>query len=113
MQKIFKRNDCRFLAVISTLSLSCIVATWSDSSLAYGQSLTSSRGSIQGNVFDPNGDNVDGATAILTPLPSGASISIVTKPGGFFSYTDLPAGHYRVSVKKAGFTPVSREVSLS
>jgi Fe(3+) dicitrate transport protein len=113
MLQLVKNEMRRFLAIGSALSLYCGCAVWSGQTLAYGQSLTASQGSIQGNVYDQNGDNIDGATAVLSPMPSGSSTSTVTRVGGSFSFKELRAGRYRVLVKKAGFTELIREIDLN
>ena len=64
-------------------------------------------GSIHGTVTDSNGNVVPGAqVTLLMPAPqSGQTVS--TDSTGFFNFTGLAAGTYRLEVTAAGFTAAS------
>ena len=64
-------------------------------------------GSIHGTVTDSNGNVVPGAqVTLLMPAPqSGRTVS--TDSTGFFNFTGLAAGTYRLEVTAAGFTAAS------
>jgi len=73
-----------------------------------------SRGSISGNVTDPTGAVVTGAAVQLEQPGTGLSRTTTTTNAGLFSFTDLPAGEYMVTVTHAGFaTQRIRQVNVA
>lgn len=98
-----------FLASI----LCCSIVICTEGEFAYGRSLQLSGASIQGEVRDLNGDRIEMAKVILTPLPNGQSAAKYTNRDGIFTFSDLSKGRYLVSVVKFGFIEVKREVNLN
>jgi hypothetical protein len=62
------------------------------------------RGTLQGDVTDPSGAPVSGASVQVTE-PSGADRTAVTDIGGRFRFDDLVPGVHRVRITSGGFTP--------
>lgn len=62
------------------------------------------RGTIAGNVTDPSGAAVAGATVKTTGVATGLTRETVTTVNGDFQMPDLPLGIYTVSVSKEGFS---------
>ncbi len=69
-------------------------------SVAHAQKTT---GTITGTVTDASGAMVPGATVKLTNSATGASRSTTTSDQGSFSFPELNAGAYTVTVTKSGF----------
>jgi hypothetical protein len=58
--------------------------------------------SVRGQVTDPSGAAVVGATVLLT-VPGGASMDTKTDNQGFYQFKDLAPGTYEVKVVAGGF----------
>jgi len=57
---------------------------------------------IRGQVTDPSGAAVAGATVLLT-TPSGGSMDTVTNKEGFYEFKDLAPGNYEIKAVSKGF----------
>ncbi len=62
-----------------------------------------SLGQISGNVTDPTGGMIPGATLTIIDVGTQAVRTVATNPSGFYLATDLPIGAYTIEVKKDGF----------
>jgi len=71
-------------------------------SLAVAQSTQNSGGVLRGQVTDPSGAAVVGASVLLT-TPSGASMDTTTNKDGVYEFKDLPAGKYQLKAVAQGF----------
>jgi outer membrane receptor protein involved in Fe transport len=60
-------------------------------------------GSIQGNVLDPSGGALAGATVTATHSATGVITTRTTTPSGVYTVSPLPPGSYRVQVSLTGF----------
>lgn len=60
-------------------------------------------GSMSGNVTDPNGAVVAGATVTARNSATGSVVTTTTGSGGAFSFNALQPGTYSVSVEASGF----------
>jgi Carboxypeptidase regulatory-like domain len=70
-------------------------------------------GSIHGTVMDANGGTVEGARVTLQSNSASALESLLTNDSGFFNFTHLPGGTFRVSIISKGFADwVGPEVVL-
>jgi hypothetical protein len=70
-------------------------------------------GGVGGQVVDPSGAVVSGATIFVLPL-EGASSTATTNREGFFEVKSLAPGKYRVQVIAQGFTPFeSKDVDIA
>ena len=70
------------------------------SSLAAAQTET---GTIQGNVTDPSGAAVPGATVTVTNVDMGTTSTLKTDPSGRYEVPLLQAGNYVVKIDAPGF----------
>jgi hypothetical protein len=68
----------------------------------------SGRGSVSGEVLDPSGAAVAGATVSIAPAQGGAARVATTDKGGAFHFGDLPAGDYRLTAGAANFAQTSQ-----
>ncbi|HET6929742.1 MAG TPA: carboxypeptidase-like regulatory domain-containing protein, partial [Candidatus Acidoferrum sp.] len=59
-------------------------------------------GSIRGQVTDPSGATLIGATVLLT-TPSGASMDTATNKEGVYEFKNLAPGTYEIKAVAAGF----------
>ena len=60
-------------------------------------------GRIYGTVTDPHGNVVPGASVTLEGEPSGSRLTALTDTTGEFTFPDLGAGTYRITVTAKGF----------
>jgi hypothetical protein len=65
-------------------------------------------GAIRGQVTDPSGAAVVGATILLT-TPSGGSMDTTTNKDGVYEFKDLPPGSYQLKAVAQGFAIFSQE----
>jgi Carboxypeptidase regulatory-like domain/TonB dependent receptor len=65
-------------------------------------------GSVSGTVTDVTGAVVPGATVSAIKADSGVRTSLTTNGKGFYSFSNLPVGHYNVAIEKTGFKPYQR-----
>jgi hypothetical protein len=65
--------------------------------------------SITGNVTDPTGSVIPGATISLINLNTGAERSTVADPQGRYTVTQMAPGLYKVTAKAPGFSDVEIE----
>ena len=61
--------------------------------------------SLSGTVADPTGAVIPGAAVVLSNTDTGTASNAVTGGDGTYSFTALPAGHYRLDVTSPGFKP--------
>jgi hypothetical protein len=59
-------------------------------------------GGLRGQVTDPSGGSVAGATVLLT-TPSGAAMGTTTNKDGLYEFKDLAPGTYEIKVVAKGF----------
>src|SRR5208283_3154735 len=60
-------------------------------------------GALRGQVTDPSGAAITGATAVMTPA-TGSPITAQTNAQGMYEFKTLPAGKYSLTVVAQGFT---------
>ncbi len=94
------------LPIVVTLLLALFLAT----APMFGQSLTT--GNITGTVLDPSHAVVPGAPIELKGLDTGSTASTTTNANGGYSFGLLKPGHYRVTVKQAGFAEQTQTVQV-
>ncbi|MGA3194988.1 MAG: TonB-dependent receptor [Terriglobales bacterium] len=90
----------RFLTLIAVLSLVSI-------GLLHAQ--TAVTGGIEGNVTDPSGAAISGATVEATNIGDSVTHKTVTNNDGAYRFPSLIPGTYSVTVKKDGFAQFTRE----
>ncbi len=64
----------------------------------------STYGSIQGEVTDPSGAILPGASIVVTQNETGDTRTVTSNDHGDFQALNLHAGHYTVTINVAGFT---------
>ncbi len=69
----------------------------------FGVGLFAQSSSITGNVTDPTGAVIPGATITLANLDTGATRSAVADSQGRYNIQQLPPGFYKVTAKATGF----------
>src|SRR6201993_2512856 len=82
----------RKLCIVCVLGLVFAGAVWAQAPA----------GALRGQVTDPSGGAVVGATVLLT-TPSGASMDTTTNKDGVYEFKDLPPGKYDVKAIAQGF----------
>jgi hypothetical protein len=60
-------------------------------------------GSVVGNVTDPSGASIPGATVKLINVATNDTLNATTNESGGYTVADLTAGTYRIEVTKEGF----------
>ena len=91
ISRIWKKTE--FLAYFAGLLFFCAAGALA------AQSPTAS---IHGQVTDPSGAAVTGATVLLT-TPSGGSMDTETNKEGFYEFKDLAPGNYEIKAVAKGF----------
>src|SRR6202047_4796517 len=94
---------CAFVAMFLLLSLGF-------SARSFAQSAT---GTLQGQVTDPSGSAVPGASVLVTAA-SGAVVTVTTNRDGSYEAKNLASGNYGVQVLAKGFAVFeSKEVMIA
>jgi len=65
--------------------------------------LASVTASISGAVKDPSGAAVVGATVTATNVETGIEHTLHSNAQGYYSFQELPLGHYNIKVQQTGF----------
>lgn len=68
---------------------------------------------LSGRVADVNGANLANTSVIARNLANGEQFTVQTDAQGNFLFQNLPNGKYRITFESAGFSSVSREISLN
>jgi hypothetical protein len=89
--------------VLLLLSVLALIVSFTSS--LRGQSVS---GSIAGDVTDPSGAAVSGASVKATDTATGVELSAKTNGAGYFNISNLIAGSYTVAVSAPGFKELSR-----
>ncbi len=66
-----------------------------------------STGTVLGTVTDQSGATIAGAQVVLKSTTTGAERATQTQPTGHYEFPFVPPDTYQVSVKQAGFRPVT------
>ena len=67
---------------------------------------------LSGNLTDPSGNVVPGATVLLLRLDDASPNKIITDSLGQFLFADLDPGEYRLTAEFPGFAAVTRTIAL-
>src|SRR3954468_14544180 len=96
----------KFFMFVVALSLALVATS------AFAQTTTT--GSIEGMVTDPNGASVKGATVTATSPNLISAQTATTKDDGRYQISNLPPGKYKVTVDAGGFAKfVSSEFDVN
>ena len=68
---------------------------------------------LSGQVEDTNGAAVSGASVTATNTETGQRLTAVSDAGGRYRFAYLPVGAYRLAAQRAGFAPLSRQITLT
>lgn len=90
------------LAVLCSLSIALLIA----SQVSQAQEVTAS---IVGTITDQSGAAVAGATVKANSVERGLAYTAVTNNDGLYRISPVPAGTYKLTVEKQGFSSVSHE----
>ena len=104
---------CRVLPAQSlSLALLCVSAipALTMQSMAYAQ--TTAGTTVSGYVLDPDQAAIPGATVTLTPS-SGAALVTTSGSDGAYSFRNVPAGTYSITVTMQGFASFVRQACVS
>ena len=97
------KRPARYLALLVLSVLLVPAAAWAQ--VLYG--------SLVGNVTDPNGAVVTGAKVDLTNVATGDLTTATTDDRGAYSFSDLQAGVYKVTISRTSFkTTVKEDVRI-
>jgi hypothetical protein len=81
---------------------------------ATGYCFAQATGNIKGNVVDPNGGLVAGATVEAVSNQTGEKRTTTTSDSGSYNITNLPVGIYTVTATQTGFGPgTAKDVQVS
>jgi Carboxypeptidase regulatory-like domain len=87
-----------YLAILGFLCSMSLPALWAQT--ATGQPAT---GSLRGQVADPSGAAIPGASVVLTPATGSPSVIQSDAQGGY-DFKGVPAGKYSLTIAAQGFT---------
>jgi hypothetical protein len=90
------------LAVLCSLSIALLAV----SQVSWAQEVTAS---IVGTITDQSGAAVAGATVKANSVERGLAYTAVTNSDGLYRISPVPAGTYKLTVEKQGFSSVSHE----
>jgi Carboxypeptidase regulatory-like domain len=91
--KVKKYGSFFFIVFLFLLSVSALQA----------QAQTAT-GALHGQVTDPSGAAIAGASVIMTPATAGSPIVVQSDAQGLYDFKTLPAGKYTLTVAATGFT---------
>ncbi|HEX7295934.1 MAG TPA: carboxypeptidase-like regulatory domain-containing protein, partial [Pyrinomonadaceae bacterium] len=98
-----EKSPVRYLAPLVLSLLLVPAAAWAQ--VLYG--------SLVGNVTDPNGAAVTGAKVDLANVATGDVTTAITDERGSYSFSDLQAGVYKVTISRTSFkTAVKEDVRI-
>ena len=87
------------------LSLACLTALVISAQPVMAQNVT---GSIIGEVTDPSGAAVPGATVTVSDISTAVTRTVKTSGAGDFRLLSIPAGLYKVEIQNPGFKTYTR-----
>lgn len=61
-------------------------------------------GALRGQVTDPSGAAISGATVVVTPATTGSPVTAQTNGQGMYEFKSLATGNYSMTVVAQGFT---------
>jgi TonB family protein len=102
----------RSVTGLGLLLLTAIVAGLGGTAAAVTASAQPGSGSIAGVFYDQHSGVLPDVEVTLTHETTGAAMSTRSDRSGAFAFGDLPAGHYTLLSKLAGFAPVTNLITL-
>jgi len=86
---------------LRALMLVVVLGFVSSATLLFGQG---TNGSLTGQVIDPSGAAIPGATVVLTDVDTNTTQNVVTDGQGVYGFTLVPPGHYSLTVSANSFS---------
>jgi len=71
--------------------------------IGVASSFAQNAGALRGQITDPSGAVISGATVVMTP-ETGSPIAVQSNAQGLYEFKSLPAGKYSLTVVAQGFT---------
>jgi hypothetical protein len=93
-----KARKYLYFAILGLLCSICLPALW-----AQTETSQPATGSLRGQVADPSGAAIPGASVVLTPA-TGSPVVIQSDAQGGYDFKGVPAGKYTLTVAATGFT---------
>ncbi|MGA2536904.1 MAG: carboxypeptidase-like regulatory domain-containing protein, partial [Terracidiphilus sp.] len=90
--------------IVTVAAVLCICA---GAIQAFGQATNS--GTVVGEISDPSGAMIPGASVTLTDASVGVKLTDVSNAEGKYAFTTVPPGTYTISVNKSGFSTSKSE----
>jgi len=90
------------IATVAVVLFMCAGASW-----GHGQATNS--GTVVGEVTDPSGAVIEGATVVITDTSSGVKMAKVSNADGKYAFPSVPPGTYTITASKAGFVSASTQ----
>src|SRR5262249_25500693 len=98
------RTSRRFLQFVCSLLMLGPFALWAPAAIAT---------TLSGNITDPQGNVVAGATVRLLRRADSSHRETQTDSEGQFSLSNMDSGEYRLTAEYPGFAPLTRTIALS
>jgi hypothetical protein len=70
-------------------------------------------GAVTGNVLDPNGAVVKGATVVLKDKSRGQEYTTTTTDAGNYQFPNVPTGTYTLTITAPGFANANGDITVS
>ena len=102
-RQLFSSLFACFLLCSAVLLLSSAPTAWAQST---------STGTVVGNVTDPSGAVVPGATVTLTDTNTKTSRTTTTNQAGRYIFVDVAPGPYELNIAKQGFSTTKTQTSV-
>ena len=102
-RQLFSSLFACFLLCSAVLLLSSAPTAWAQST---------STGTVVGNVTDPSGAVVPGATVTLTDTNTKTSRTTTTNQAGRYIFVDVAPGPYELNITKQGFSTTKTQTSV-
>jgi len=99
--KVKKHGSFVFIVLLFVLSMMAALVASVSPLLAQTPAVT---GALHGQVTDPSGAAIAGASVIMTPTTAGSPIVVQSDAQGLYDFKSLPAGKYTLTVAATGFT---------
>jgi len=98
-------TQLRLRWIIATIAV--VLLTYAGASRGHGQATNS--GTVVGEVTDPSGAVIEGATVLITDTSSGVKMAKVSNADGKYAFPSVPPGTYTITASKPGFVSASTQ----
>ena len=94
--------------ILKGLLFAFLIATASAPAMADENDAVSAKGTIRGRIIDNTKQTLPGATIYIENLHTGVTSDV----NGFYTFTNLEPGTYRVKVTYVGYSPVEMTITI-